>query len=430
MNLIFSKKGFGVPQELDDFKVPNALSKTITLDNHREILLTDSAMSAVEEIAAILYEADPFGGLAGYGDIWNACRQVIKDLISKRHRPDDGAEYVSLATEIVRGAICVHTFVVALFGIDLEDVDELALGSLKVVRPSRAYIDSLGLNHSGDSAERFVEHTKGYLWLTGSVRGTYNVSKQKFREIAQLATGMLAIVAASLFERGAHGFRIGIAMSPEEMYGRAEYVSWSETDKALTVTLQFTRAQHLAIDTRMRMNIEASIIGKRAFSIIESQHRTDLEEAIVRAVYWYSDAHRDETAVMRFLKYWSCIEAFFSGDRDEITKSVSIGLAATLTHSSLNFCEPKEYLSLKRRIAHLYAPRSKAAHRAAYGHVSDRDVSDLSQWVSWLIVSAIAFVERGATTCTQVRDWAYRVDSQHGAAADSKLPPSFEEPPS
>jgi hypothetical protein len=247
----------------------------------------------------------------------------------------------------------------------------------------------------------------------GTIRGTERIAKEEFRNRAHLATGMLAIMAASLFERGAHGFRVGIVMTPEEAYGRAQYLSWSEREKALAITYQFTRAQPFSVDADMLNNIEESAIGKRAFAILESEQRSDLEQAVVNAVHWYSDAHRDEVLVMRLLKYWSCIETFFSGDQQRITKSVAVGVAATLTHGGLGFARAEEYVDLQRRLTKLYGLRSRAAHRASFGHVSAIDAADLSQWISWLILTAIALVERGVQSRAQLVSWTRRVDKHY-----------------
>jgi hypothetical protein len=133
----------------------------------------------------------------------------------------------------------------------------------------------------------------------------------------------------------------------------------------------------------------------------------------VNAVHWYSDAHRDEVLVMRLLKYWSCIETFFSGDQQQITKSVAAGVAAALTHGGLGFARTDDYLDLRRRLTKLYGLRSRAAHRASFGHVSSSDAADLSQWISWLILTAIALVERGAQTREQLASWTRRVDKHY-----------------
>lgn len=410
---LFSEKGFFVARSPADFREPGAFSREILLSDGRCFLLTDLGMRCFKEIVGTLHDANIYGGLAAYGDIWSAYHGVVKDCLSQGIRPDDGAEFVRMASATIDRQICGRTFVVPIFGIELKDVDRVALGSLCIVQPSTEFLDSLGVERSGDGLAKFMQSMKGYLWLIGTTRGTDRIAKEEFRNRAHLATGMLAIIAASRFEHGAHGFRVGTVMTPEEAYGRAQYLSWSENEKALAITHQFTRAQPFSVDPDMLKNIEDSVIGKRAFEILESEQRNDLEQAIVNSVHWYSDAHRDEVLVMRLLKYWSCIETFFSGDQQQITKSVAAGVAATLTHGGLGFAPPDDYVDLRRRLTKLYGLRSRAAHRASFGHVSTRDAADLSQWISWLILTAIAFVERGTQTTEQLASWTRRVDKRY-----------------
>lgn len=54
----------------------------------------------------------------------------------------------------------------------------------------------------------------------------------------------------------------------------------------------------------------------------------DLKAAIVKATYWFTDAQRDQERVMQFVKYWSCIEAFFSTDLTRIALHHVLQLAA------------------------------------------------------------------------------------------------------
>jgi hypothetical protein len=244
----------------------------------------------------------------------------------------------------------------------------------------------------------------------GTVRGTSSVFELKFREKAQLATGLMSIVAGSLFEHGAHGFRIGIAMRPEEAYGRGQYLYWREDDKSLVTSYRSSRARRLVVDPEMRARIETSPVGRRAASIIESGNRTELEEAIAKSLHWYSDAHRDDVMVMRFIKYWSCVEVYFSSKPEKITASVSIGLSAVLCHGCVEAFPPEEYSKLRKRIVEMYRKRSKATHRANFDHVKERDVADLSQWVSWLILNSLVLAESGFRSTSEMNAWA---DSEH-----------------
>jgi len=273
-----------------------------------------------------------------------------------------------------------------------------------VSRPSKALIDTLGLQYSAEHLEFMLEQTKQYLWLMGSARGTSDTSKERFIERCRLACGLLAVNAASIYQMGSYGFRIGIITTPEEGHGRALSLSWKDIDRELSISSKSVRAQRFSIDLEQRAAITESTIGRKAMQVLESKSRTPLEEAWVRALFWYSDAHRDQTPVMRFLKFWSCAEAFFSVGHTDISESVSFGLAATVVYGEFRSAEPPEFRGLKKKLKNLYAERSKAAHQASYAHVSERDVADLSQWIAWMLLSMVAWSCRGIRTSEEVTE--------------------------
>ena len=105
---------------------------------------------------------------------------------------------------------------------------------------------------------------------------------------------------------------------------------------------------------------------------------------------------------MQLLKYWSCAEAFFSGDRKSITESVSFGIAASLAFGGSPFVDPGEFDALKKRLKKMYAQRSDATHQASHVHVSDKDVADLSQWIAWMLLRMLAFIATGLGTPQKV----------------------------
>jgi hypothetical protein len=148
----------------------------------------------------------------------------------------------------------------------------------------------------------------------------------------------------------------------------------------------------------------------RAFAILRAPDRTELEEAIARTVYWYSDAHRDPVLVMKLIKYWSCVEAFFSFEKEEITHAVSAGLASILVFGGFRFVPLSEYGALKRQIVDLYSLRSRAVHRGSHQHTKERDVAQFSQWVAWMIISMVALVEQGYTNLKAVKAQTDRLD--------------------
>jgi hypothetical protein len=150
---------------------------------------------------------------------------------------------------------------VPLIGVDLDGIGEVTLGSLSIRRPSKALITQLGVEYSDERLDLALEQMKPHLWMMGAAQGTAVVSKERFVARCKLACGLLAIVVASMYERGAHGFRIGVITTPEEGHGRAISLSWTDAKGGLSVHSKFVGSQPFKINAELGADIGQSPVG-------------------------------------------------------------------------------------------------------------------------------------------------------------------------
>lgn len=201
-------------------------------------------------------------------------------------------------------------------------------------------------------------------------------------------------------------------MSPVDAYGPSAWLSWAKGKSGLTMHHGFIDKQTLKITQELVGQFRATGIIESACQIFENTARSNLGEAISRAVYWYSEAHRESVPVMKLVKYWSAVETFFSTNQTDITKSVSAGLTAVLVFGGCGFIPASEYFNTKRRVAALYSARSRAVHRASHRHVSQLDAAELSQWTAWMLINMIYFHANGYITVDQIKQQADRLDAR------------------
>ena len=415
VNGLFSVKSLLVPKSISDFQEIPAeqyFSRMLKLTGNKTIFLTDSGDEHFRTVVDVIERSDLFGGMADFSDIWTAWHKVVEKWLSNGQQPENADEVMHAITELLAQEIDNHTFIVPLFGIELDGVDSFALGVMTILRMSVGVLQASGIEHDHSNVPYLLELNKNYLWLKGTARGTPRVAQQKFSDQAALTVGMLAITAASLYERGACGFRIGTIMSAEEAIGRSAWFSWAERTPSLTTHYASPKGQMLPVNKSLGGESDMERLIYCAFTILQRENnRTQLEEAIARAVYWYSDAQRDSVLVMKLVKYWSCVEAFFSFENEEITHAVSSGLASTLVFGGFHFVPTSEYSSLKKKIVNLYSLRSRAVHRGSHQHTTELDVAQFSQWVAWMIISMVALVEQGYTTLNEVKIQTDRLDA-------------------
>lgn len=407
---LFSVKSLLFPKSISDIPIKQHFMRELRLTGNLSAYLTDSGYEHFRTIVDVLDRADFFDGMAEFSDIWTAWRKVVETWLSNGLEPKHADEVMEAITGLVVQEIDDRTFVVPLFGVELDGVDTFPLGAMTILRMSVNVLDSTGIEHGHADVQRFLDLNKGYLWLKGTTRGTPSVAEQKFSEQATLTVGMLAITAASMYERGASGFRIGIVMTSEEAIGRSVWFSWCERDLSLTTHYASPKGQPFPVNKALGDESDIVRMINRAVAILQANNRTELEEAIARAVYWYSDAHRDPVLVMKLVKYWSCVEAFFSFENEEITHAVSAGLASILVFGGFRFVPPSEYSAIKKQIVDLYGLRSRAVHRGSHQHTTERNVAQFSQWVAWMIISMVALVGQGYTTLKEVKVQTDRLD--------------------
>lgn len=405
-------KSFKPIRSIDDFgDVP--FSRELQLTNHRMVLLSDRGMEQVEMIVATTVEVDPFEGLADYGDIWSASWKTLEELVSNGQMAESAQEWLNHIAGRIKPQIQSRIVIVPFVGVELKGIDDLTFGSFKLLRPSTGHLETMGVNHEWANVSKVIE---GYrdreLWLQGCVRGTPRVVESRFRTLADLIAGLLAVAVGVLSKSGATRVFISPNMSGHDSHGDATWFSWEAETANFTTHGSGLRGVPFEIDSGLREQLYQASTFATAMKIFEAETRTPLEEAIARGFHWFADAHRDPTPVMQFVKYWSCIETFFSNDRDEITKSVSIGIAAVLVFGGYEFVPQSDYAKVKGRAANLYALRSQAVHRASRTHVNERDVADLSRYAAQLLVNMLSFVERGYQSPGEIKQHCMRLNDQ------------------
>lgn len=403
---LYSRTSIVANPSMEDYRDPNLELKMLRLADNRHLLLTSSGFQKLRRIAETLYDADLFDGKAEYQEISTACREVFQSLLSKDLRPDDAIEYVALVQELVRNSICVRTFATPLFGVKLDGIDSLQMGRFFIVDSPRRFIDDAGITCDRGLLQHHFSAAKELDWLMGKSEGTPEAASSRFRTSADLMTGLLALIAAANYEGGAVGFRIGMRMIPDQGNNDALSISWNEIRDELTMCRSFPKSQPLLLGSDFPGELLPIPLLNRALSIIDSPARNQFDATIAKAIFWFADANRELIPVMQLIKFWSCIEAFFSSSRSGITESIKARLATLLTSQRYGRLNYPDYAVLKERIGHLYNLRSRALHQARHENVLSRHVGDISQWAAWMLISFLAMSCDGFSTLEELAKWA------------------------
>jgi len=315
----------------------------------------------------------------------------MESCFSKKLQPSDGRELLSLLQKQLEPRIRDHTFLIALQGVKMVGVSDAKLGSMLVVDSAERHIERAKLPQPEKEIGWVWKALKGHACLVGTFRGTFDAARRKFSQQAHLTAGLLAVAAGYTYDRGATTF-----------------CSWGSG---------FGSHQQFEIDDARRQELTGAGVWNYAFHILGKTKMSDVEEAINRAVYWYGDAHRDPVAVMQFVKYWSCIECFFSLGDAEVTESLALGVSTVLTFGHFPLYERGNYAATRASVKSLYSKRSRAVHGASHEHVRAGDLVLLSQWAALVIVNMISFAHADLPTRRILFERLKRIDFDECARA-------------
>lgn len=324
-------------------------------------------------------------------------------------RQPSGQEFTDDVLRALRAKVKVHELLIAIEGIDLVDQETIDLGDMRICKADRKLLE--GVELGGILNPDWVYGLfKDKLWLTGKSEGSPAVALRKFEHRSALTVGLLAVCGALLYKGAIWRSHVRLASSPSS---RAAWsiLCWEQGGaEPRLINNSSEGTQNLPLSAESIAYLRRVCFLDRIMALIQEEQRTEVQDAIVRALYWFGDAHGDRNPVMRFIKLWTCVECFFAIEETEITEANTRGIAALLTFAGYGIIELKDYLKFKRRLKSLYKLRSKAVHRAEFDLVENADLEEFSYWVAWMIVSMAALAERGYGTLAAVRDQALRLD--------------------
>ncbi len=388
----------------------NYLSREIHRPDGRVAILTQKGLTELRELTQTLFDMQMLGNLVGYEDVASSLRSLYGKLLMEPNATCTSADLINSICQDLKSRIRKHRFAVPLSGIRLEDISKLDLGPVWLVSDLRPTLAEAGESPVCRYVSGALEAVGSATWLVGDIEGTVDVARDRFSSLATLSLGLLAIYGAISYERGATNFRLCTQMDAETTSARGTYLHWHVGQPNVVVNYQLLKHQTLQIDSESADRIHAEQLFERGFVLAAGTGSSQLEMAVIRAIHWFSDAQRDLNVVMQFVKYWSCVEAFFT-DSHKVVRSVSSGLATTLVAGGYGLYPPDAYFDLKKRISKLYVARCKAVHQGHHDHVNWKDVSELSEWCAWLILTMLSLLERGYTSTQEIRAQVYRLDA-------------------
>lgn len=417
LQLLFTPRAFS-KSTIDDWKRLgiNSFGREIKLERG-SILLSEEGYNAVRRLSKLIGELPALANSVSISDVTGAVKAHYSDWVRRMLEPD-GDEFVDPIFQELSTSIKDYEFLIKVEGLDLKDQDVIELGSTRIQRSDETLLRRV--DFAKMDPEWVKKSFENNIWLVGKARGSNTVALERFQTRVVLSVGVLAVYAAVRYRDAFRRSRVHPLISFAVPSEAITLLKWETGGSNPSISRRWGREQDLPIDAASIQYLRKECFLDELAALPDRDQRTELQDAIVRSLYWLADAHGDRNPPMQFVKLWSCLECFFTVGHDNITEANATGIAAVLAFGGSRIVEPADYAAAKRRVRQLYKMRSKAVHSARFEHIATADVDELARWVGWIIISMVSFTQRGYINLRQVRDQSVRLDTQFSPV--SQLP--------
>lgn len=386
---IFNKKITAVKQ----LSFMDMLSREIVLPNNDKIYLDDKTEQSLNRLITTVQKYLSCKDIVEYSDICKACKIVIGNLYIEENPSVAIDFFLSRVEENLKREINTYKFYANLYGLNLQGFDTISIGDITIQNPDydilkRTSSDALNI-------EDQWEKMKDYPWINSEITGSHSFAENSFFQRVKIACGLLALSYTTISEWGAVNVRIVPSIKGRNKPSSANWFSFPIDTKILITSTSIKGFLPLTIKKESADGLMESSWFTFIANIIQKNETNELEFAMRRAVYWFFDAQSDTSLEMKFIKFWSCIECFFSFEKNNVTKSITQGVVTLLCIGRFAFHQLEDWKKLKKEIEILYDLRCGAVHDAQYNHISEKNVADVSKWAAWIVLEVSTLIKNG-----------------------------------
>jgi len=379
LSVLFSFKNYTIPNTIEDYKQLGFLSPHLKIKG-REIYLGARARAALQRATEVVMKAGGLEKFATFNDIWQLIKSHIEMWFEEMLIPDMDEFYDRLLPAFAEFKKA-RRFIYRVEGLKLKDIDAIELGS-KTIRSQFSWDLLEGVESDDASMRELIEKEFGGQYvIEGREVGSHDKAQGKFVFSAEMAISVLRLCGCLLYRGAMTGTHIRLVDRSLGARGAASSLSWGEEERRLRFSRYWGREQALPLSQDMLAHLTEHCFFRQIFQCLEKDGRTELEDAITRAIYWFGEAYKDTDDTMKFVKLWSCVESFFSVDEEQITLLNAIGLSAVMAYGGYAVTDVTYYKEFKKKVTRLYSLRSKALHRAYHGHIGWSELEDFER--SW-----------------------------------------------
>jgi len=404
---LFSPGGFMPRMTIDEVKRLGSWHPTVKYKGGT-YFLSDRGIAALRRLETTVSRVTVLALVVSKHEISSEVVATHARFIGREVEPT-GQEFFIEAADSLVASVKAFEFLALIDGLDLKDVPAVELGSTRIQRPDRQLFEKINFEGNLD-LDSVYKHFEDSLWLVATVTGSPDIAAERFRYRATLTVGLLAILGVLQYRGVIWKTRVR-AITPSRDNRKVITLRWEPKGANPLVSVNWGEDRTLPVTAESLAYVTRECFFRQLSALPDRENRDEIQDAIITSVYWFADAYSDRNPTMQFVKLWSCMECFFSIEKEGVTDLNAKGMAALLTFAGYSVTTPAEYPRLKARLKKLYDLRSEAVHRGRVGHIETEDLETFSRWVAWVIVSMMSLSERGYQTLRRVLEEASRLDA-------------------
>jgi len=404
---LFSVKAFLVLKTMEDWQSVGFFHPSVRTETNTHPL-SKAGSAALTRMTKTIQKLPELGECTS-GEIAQQVHESYEGWLKQRLVPDSG-EFVEECSAKLLATVKERSHLINLAGLELTDIERIELGPVTICKPDMELLKDVKF---GGAIRRDLIETKFMkeLWLIGKSFGSPELGFKRFEHQSALTIGILAVCGSILYEGAVWQSHLRTGLSPYTQVTPFSVFRWDADGDNPTISHAWGSDKLLPLKAELIEYLRRECFLDQMAGLVAAKSKTQLQESIERALYWFADAHGDRNTTMRFIKLWSCAECFFAITGEDVTESNARGIAAILTFAGYGVGKVEDYAKLKRRLKQLYDLRSRAVHRAEFDGIELLDLQDLSRWVAWIIVSMTALAERGYRDLASIKMQVDRLDA-------------------
>ncbi len=307
--------------------------------------------------------------------------------------------------------ICDFSFVCRIHGVSLDGLGKVVLGRKVVNKYTTESIPELfGLDD--EIKETIIKEFANNLVISGVEKGSQSIAQEKFYYNAELALSVLRLYSCALYDSAINQVRIRLIDNNVYSYNRPSCFFRANKENSLTTLTGYSELkQDFKIDSELIQILKTEYFFNEFSYLIDKKEKNELENAVVKSLFWIGEAQTDRSYASVWINLWSCVECFFVFGEDKVTERNASGISSILVYGGYSHEKYNDYKILKSKITKYYGLRSKIVHYAEHTHINEKLLEELSVMVAWVIISIISLIiDRGYTTLAEIQKEAERLD--------------------